>query len=168
MHKQTKLFQEGWEQQIKGARQQKGEDYSKYCYIIINSCYIDLSKFYPKIKANINEDYNSYELSFYSIKEKIILSKLIQKQVVQSTYEDIYNKFKDPIESFKQDIEILLNLAKSEGKNKYIEKLYKIKNFYKDLAFPTVNLNKQKSKLEKEFSKDEYINFTFRKNASLL
>ena len=140
-----------------------------YSDLFINKGRLSLPEFIPR-KDNaedeeINENFYSFEYSFYSIKKRVVLSKFVkEKYKKEKLYEDIFQEYNTKLEKF---INNLLSVKEKVDKEEpYKNYTKEIEELHKDNsigAIPLVFLNKSKDTLKKELDKKDYIKFAYNK-----
>ena len=119
-------------------------------YIKINNIGILLSNFTNDINAS------SYQLSFYDLAKKLIVTKKLEMPQEVESMESIYKKHSD---TFKEFIVEFNNALKNE-KN-FTDYFYNLINKYNSIIFPKYFLNVSRKKITKEINKEEYFDFFY-------
>jgi hypothetical protein len=113
-------------------------------YIRINNIGILLSNFTDDIIAS------SYQLSFYDLAKKLIVTKKLEMPQEVENMESIYKKHS---ETFKEFI-VEFNKALKDEKA-FADNFYNLINKYNDVVFPNYFLNVSRKKIKKEINKEE-------------
>ena len=121
-----------------------------YSSLSINNTRIPLLKFFPNNESeeeNDDDKHYSLEYSFYSIKGKVVLSKLLKDNKQEKKYEDIFKDYDSKLQNFKEKLlKLKQQIINDELNNK--EYNNEIEKFQKDASIgiiPLVSLNKSKS-----------------------
>jgi len=119
-------------------------------YIKINNIGILLDKFTKGL------DSSSYQLSFYDLAKKLIVTKMIEMPQHMENIESIYEKYS---ETFKQFIVEFNKLLIDE--KEFNDKFNKLNTKYNNFVFPKYFLNVSPKKIEQEFNQEKYIDFFY-------